>query len=266
MTYTNTPKACLLVYMFYANNLINFSCGFDVKNAQKLELFPGDGGSSKEDSYEQTSTRSLKLFGKTLIVTEAESPNMWNCNSQASEVADEIPAQESSWNLFSGVRLSPTDEEHAMTGILCEAPAVYYMQFQNESSNGWAFYGGVPFPLVQLHRPLPEKVHFQDKKVPKDYGSWSSSNAGSVNAAYGGDKTWDVETQSRQPIFVKEESQPKVASVLKTSDRVAITKQKKGLVSSAKGFVPYKRCLAERESQSTLSGEDGEERRVRLCL
>lgn len=251
-------------------------------NVQKLELFPEDGAFLKEGSTEGISTRSLRLFGKTVMITGPSSPNSGNCNSQHSEVTDERPVQTSSWNLMPGVRFTPTDAECAWTSLSCGAPSVYYMQFPNENSNNvesgsappipcWTFYGGVSYPLQQLHNPVPEKGYVytdgnevQDKELQKD-GSRTGSNTGSVNAGGDGDKTWDVETQSRQPFFDKEENEQKLTFLFKPKEEVALMEQKKSPANSRKGFVPYKRCLAERDNSSTLTGEEREQR-IRLCL
>lgn len=246
-------------------------------------MFPEVGAFLKEDSSEVASTQSLKLFGKTVIVAGPSSSNSGNCNSQPTKETDERPVQTSSWNLTPGVRFTPTDAECGWNGLSCGAPALYYMQIQNENSDSveevaasplpcWTFNGGVSYPILQLHNSVPEKEYVysdgnkvQDKGVQKD-GSRTGSNSGSVNAGGDGDKTWDTETQSCQPFFDEEESEQKPTFFSKPKDEVALAEQKMNKAKCLKGFVPYKRCLAERGSSSTLTGEEREDQRMRLCL
>ncbi|KAF2314751.1 hypothetical protein GH714_033441 [Hevea brasiliensis] len=129
----------------------------------------------------------------------------------------------------------------------------------------WAFCGGMPFPLVPFHKQEPLKVHLdsngeeiQDKEIHKE-GSWTGSNSGSVNEGENVDKNIDGETQSPQLSY--EEKEPHTVLELKPSEKSASTNK------CVKGFVPYKKRMAERGGQSsTITGEEREEQRIRLCL
>lgn len=84
--------------------------------------------------------------------------------------------------------------------LRCEAPAVYSMQFPIEKSNNvddefttpvpcWGFYGGVPYPFLQLHTSVSKREYnyfdgnnVQDKELEKQI-SPTGSNSGSINAA-----------------------------------------------------------------------------------
>ncbi|CAK9169792.1 unnamed protein product [Ilex paraguariensis] len=237
-----------------------------------LELFPQDDDLVKESSTEAASTQSLKLFGKTVLVTDSHrpaSPTTGTSKLLAQDMNDGKPVQTMPWNIM------PTSALPAAASA-----ALYYVPLPNENSDlveagsfpslpWWNFFGGMPFPFSQLHNPVSVKAYSssdgqqaQDKEIQKD-GSWTGSNTGSVNAGEDGDKNWDVETQSHQLSSDKGEIMQKLTLAFKPSGLV----QRTSPCKSSRGFVPYKRCLAERDVQSsTVTGEEREEQRIRLCL
>lgn len=96
----------------------------------------------------------------------------------------------------------------------------------------------------------------EGKETQKE-GSSTGSNAESVDAELSGEKNMEIEAQSSRNV-VEESVRASVPSLFER--RANSTKR-------VKGFVPYKRCLAERGvSSSTLTGEEREEQRTRLCL
>ncbi|XP_071693756.1 protein REVEILLE 1-like [Rutidosis leptorrhynchoides] len=93
-------------------------------------------GFAEESSPESGSTQSLKLFGKTVVVTDTQ--------------------QQSSQN---GVNVTP-QKLIPISSIPCGAP-VYYMQFLDENSGSsnsvaplWGLYGGVSYPWIQPFNSL----------------------------------------------------------------------------------------------------------------
>ncbi|KAM7529440.1 hypothetical protein LguiB_032850 [Lonicera macranthoides] len=229
----------------------NVSSDPDVQVPMKMELFPQENDSVQEASAEASSAQCLKLFGKTVLVTDSHrpsSPATGTSKSQPQEPTNERPVQTLPCNI--------TPKAEFSWNPLPSAPAaLYYMQFPKENSDPtklvsasmpwWNLYGGVPFPLMQLHNTVPVKSQLsdgnkaQDQELQKE-GSWTSSNTGSANAE-------DSEMQSKR-------NEPKV--------KFGATPGK-----CIKGFVPYKRCLEERESNTlTMAGEEREEQRIRLCL
>ncbi|PSS36626.1 Protein REVEILLE like [Actinidia chinensis var. chinensis] len=235
--------------------------------AMKLELFHQDTAVVKGPA-EAACAPSLKLFGKTVFVTDSHrpsSPTMRTCKSSPCDTANTLP-----WNSVPA-EFSSREIEGTWNPLASRAPAALYcMQFPNGNSNPeydgsspclpWLpFYGGMQFPCFPVPNPVPAKEnpsycseHTEDGEVQKE-GSWTGSNTGSVNT---GDKNWEAETQSRFLSLDKKENAQQPELLCKPSPGKRL-----------KGFVPYKRCLAERDAQSSaIFCEEREEQRVRLCL
>ncbi|XP_057500531.1 protein REVEILLE 1-like [Actinidia eriantha] len=236
--------------------------------AMKLELFPKDTAVVKGGPAEVAYPQSLKLFGKTVLVTDSHrpsSPTTGNCKSSPSDTAHALP-----WNSIPA-DFSSKDREGTWNPLASRArAALYCMQFQNGNSNPeydgsgaclpWLpFYGDMQFPCFPMPNQVPAKenplycsVHTEDSEVQKE-GSWTGSNSGSVNV---GDKNWEAETRSCFLSLDKKENEHQLELLRKPSPGKHL-----------KGFVPYKRCLAERDTQSSaIFSEEREEQRVRLCL
>lgn len=185
-------------------------------------------GFAKESSRDGGSTQSLKLFGKTVVVAdtlEQSSPSDVNSTPQ---------------NLI------------PINSLPCGAP-VYYMQFLDENSGAstsvaplWGLYGGVSYPWVQQCNPM----------MPAKESGSVMQNECSLTGSNTSDSESGVKEETRKPVLVL------------GSERSAFKRQYRGSNEKTdnciKGFVPYKRCLAQRESHS--GGEEREEQRVRLCL
>ncbi|KAK9285475.1 hypothetical protein L1049_024669 [Liquidambar formosana] len=253
----------------------------------KLELCPSDNDIAKEGLAEQASIRSLKLFGRTVLVTDSHmpsSPTMVTCKSLPEDMNEGRPVQTLPWSFMpTGFPLQNT--ECPWSNLPHGAPGgFYYMHFQDENPNlveggsatplpCWTFYGGIPFPCLPFRNPESEKANsdsnfgvVQNGEIQKE-GSWTGSNTGSVNEGENGDKNWDIETQSRRLSFDMDEKEPHLVSQVKPSEKSGFSEQRANSERCMKGFVPYKRCLAERDTQSsTVTGEEREEQRIRLCL
>ncbi|XP_057492440.1 protein REVEILLE 1-like [Actinidia eriantha] len=240
-----------------------------------LELFPQDGAFVKEESSEVASIQSLKLFGKTMLVTDSQRlslPSMETCKPLPSFTNDERPVP-TPWNLM------PTEFSNWNTEGPWNPAAFYYMRFPNENSkpgNGdsgpplpcGAYYGGMPFPCLPLHYLVPTKAtqpsvsgQTQNGEDQKE-GSRTGSNTGSANAS---DMNWEVETHNCQ-LSSNEEKGQQSTNLVKPSENLSFSDQRAILDKCLKGFVPYKRCLAERDTSSTVTGAEREEQRIRLCL
>lgn len=198
-------------------------------------------GFADESSPEVGSPQSLKLFGKTVVVTDP--------NHRPSSPNDAVDPSEGNISI---VNLIPQNLV-PVSSLPCGAP-VYYMQFLDENSDStvlrssttaaaapwWSLYGGITYPLMQA------------TEIQNECSNNSESESGGA----------------------KEEQ--KKAFLVIGSERSAFTKQYGGSVGGnnggkkkdkcIKGFVPYKRCLAQRESHSHSTGEEREEQRIRLCL
>nr|XP_043636585.1 protein REVEILLE 1-like [Erigeron canadensis] len=180
---------------------------------------------TKENSTDCGSTHSLKLFGKTVVVTDTH--------------------QQSSTNLIQPNMMH-------ISSLPCAAP-LYYMQFLDENSGSstpiaswWGPYGGLSYPLVQPCNPI----------IPTK-GSCSELNEGCSLTGSNTSDTESVMKEVRKPILVLGGER----SAFKKQHRGGNTDKKD---ASLRGFVPYKRCLAQGEAHA--DGEDREEQRVRLCL
>lgn len=236
-------------------------------NFQKLELFPQDFALDKQEPVEAASTQSLKLFGKTVLVTDSLRPS-----SPATGTSKPLPS-DTNHNLVPGELSLPTKEGEWLSR---ESAAPYYMQVPDGNSFAahvgsgpslpwFDFYGGIQFPFFPLQNPVSGLT--QDREVKKEKeGSWTGSNTESVSARGDSDMNWEAETQSHQLSFDEEnERQPKLVR----KPNASFSERRASLDKSPKkGFVPYKRCLAERDIQSSpmIISEEREEQRVRLCL
>ncbi|XP_057971358.1 protein LATE ELONGATED HYPOCOTYL [Malania oleifera] len=253
---------------------------------EEFELFPKENVITKDGLAEEESTRCLKLFGKTVLVTDCHrpsSPAIANSKSIISEINEAKPVHTVPLNHIP-VEFSVTNAEHAWRHLPNGAlGAVYYTPFQNESSNlkeaataaplpWWTFCGHPPFPFLPFHNPksmeaYPESNHgvAEDDDVQKE-GSWTGSDTGSVCDGESGHRNWDLET-SHSLSYDKVKKEPAPACQSKPSGKSTSEHKMSSPIKCMKGFVPYKRCLAERETQSSIiTGEEREEQRIRLCL
>ncbi|XP_059640231.1 protein REVEILLE 1-like isoform X2 [Cornus florida] len=238
-----------------------------------VELLDQDNDFVKEGSADVASMQSLKLFGKTVLVTDScrpSSPTMGACKSASPDTSDGRPVQTLPLSLVN-TELVHGNTECTWSPMHGAPAALYYTQFPNKNSHPpeatcgslpWAFSGGTSFYSLQPQKPIPIKPHpFTDSRETQNCaiqkeGFWTGSNTGSANAEEDGNKNWMVETQSCLDSFEREflrkpaEKEPKASAG-----------------SFTRGFVPYKRCIVERNAQSSMiSGEEMEEHRIRLCL
>nr|XP_009782663.1 PREDICTED: protein REVEILLE 1-like isoform X2 [Nicotiana sylvestris] len=239
----------------------------------KLELFPEDNDFVKEGSVEASSTHSLKLFGKTVFVADScvlSSPTSGQI--LLADVNDEPASRTLSQNSFP-MKFSPSDSECAPSTVtMYHAPAANGSPRPNKSVSchllSWgSSYVSAAFSCTQVHNPIPMKGRAlfdhkdsEDQEIQKE-GSSTGSNTESVSAELSVDKSLGVEAQISRNQEARRELFSIRASVPSLFERRANSTKR------VKGFVPYKRCLAERGiSSSTLTGEEREEKRTRLCL
>ncbi|XP_016479810.1 protein REVEILLE 1-like [Nicotiana tabacum] len=239
----------------------------------KLELFPEDIDFVKEGSVEASSTHSLKLFGKTVFVADScvlSSPTSGQI--LLADVNDEPASRTLSQNSFP-MKFSPSDSECAPSTVtMYHSPAANGSPRPNKSVSchllSWgSSYVSAAFSCTQVHNPIPMKGRAlfdhkdsEDQEIQKE-GSSTGSNTESVSAELSVDKSLGVEAQISRNQEARRELFSIRASVPSLFERRANSTKR------VKGFVPYKRCLAERGiSSSTLTGEEREEKRTRLCL
>lgn len=238
----------------------------------------------KENAYAKggASTRSLKLFGRTVLVTDCHRPSSLPIGTGKSiaDTHEEIVVQALPRNLLPAKPL-PGNTECAWSHMLHGAHGALY--FTQENSNPvsassaapipwWTVYGGLPLPFLPFHKVEPSKAYvdsdlgeIQDKEVQKEE-SWTDSNTGSVNDGENGDNFFEAETQSRPLILKNENQDAHLFFQLRQSEESTFSELTTSPEKCVKGFVPYKRCVAERDSQSsTTTGQEREEKQIRLC-
>ncbi|RDX77575.1 Protein REVEILLE 1, partial [Mucuna pruriens] len=209
----------------------------------KLELFHKESVCTKDDAAEESSGRTLKLFGTTLLITDT-------CKSSlTTEPCKTIPAA-----------------------------ATYLMQLQNGCSDiaegpativtRWTLPHNAPF--MPLHKePKGKNLYsnlgeFQHKEVQKE-GSWTGSNTSSIND---GDNTGKSDDQAKSHVhcFIKRDGQLDLLDHTTLSEKSTISELRVRPKTCERGFVPYKRCMAERENQYSLVSDEREEQRIKLSL
>ncbi|XP_049385285.1 protein REVEILLE 1 [Solanum stenotomum] len=230
----------------------------------KLELFPEDKDFVKEGSDEASSTQCLKLFGKTVLVTDAYMPSSTSGQISLTDENDEPASRTLPRSSFP----ANWDSEcpRSTFSIVPPTPS-YYFPTPNGSPGPNQSDSSTPLlpscassaaavRCTQVHNPIPMKGRplFNDRdlegKETQKEGSSTGSNAESVDAELSGDKNLEIEAQSSSRNLVEE------------SVRGSLFERRANSTKRVKGFVPYKRCLAE----TTLTGEEREEQRTRLCL
>ncbi|KAF3633844.1 Protein REVEILLE 2 [Capsicum annuum] len=248
----------------------------------KLELFPQDDDFVQEGSAETSSTQCLKLFGKTVLFTESQKPSCPTPGPCKIETGlnDEASLPAVLWNVMP-MKFTAADSECASRTLTLGTPSPFYIlpsQNENKRPTGCASSTLLPwgsscasasFSCIQVLNPIPVKGRpifndrdLEDKQNQKE-GSSTGSNTEPVSAETGGEKNMDIETQSsRHPLekMGKDRSSFRPRETFSLVQRASSTKR-------IKGFIPYKRCLTESGINSTtLSGEEREEQRTRLCL
>ncbi|CAH9089849.1 unnamed protein product [Cuscuta europaea] len=193
----------------------------------RLELLPKETEFMEDCSAEASSSHRLKLFGKTVLAADSHRPS--SSRALESLSTDEVEDMPASQALPWG--LVPVKL------FLGNSDSLYYPLVVAKSQL-W----GSPCATTslscstqQVHDPMPIKVQsvFENKKREEQENHLEASSMSSNSKS--------IEISSMKL-------------------RARSTKRKKG-------FLPYKRCLAEKENHaSTMMGEDREEQRTRLCL
>ncbi|KAL3525082.1 hypothetical protein ACH5RR_013454 [Cinchona calisaya] len=298
-TDSNTPE----VNTSPSSSQVNNGSKQDEKSPLKLELFLEDKSFVKEGSVEVSSTRCLKLFGKTFLVTDSCRPSSAThatCKMQPANDSDGKLSQALPWN-FTPIKYSQADLDNSWSALPFGTHATLYClprqsgKSDTTESNPshslpwWKNQGVASFPFVQVHSPIPIKASFlgntkevQDTEILQD-GSSSNSNVESESAE--ADRNRNLEVQSSQLLHVESESaeadrnrnlEVQSSQLLLAAEERALASSRPGKTSflelrassgkCTKGFVPYKRCLADRDVGSVVPGEEREKQRIRLCL
>ncbi|KAL2252788.1 UNVERIFIED_CONTAM: Protein REVEILLE 1 [Sesamum indicum] len=270
--------------------LISFSCLFSCNiswdptyahptkitfTEQELELSSQNTALVKEDPSE-SAAQSLKLFGKTLLVADPRGPSYLTpetCKAESFDISDGscsfplrvVPLKFPKCNyeyessafpdrspvpVYTTDKLSPVDARHPV-------PFPWLTLCSDASSS-----------TQEVHSPIPIKAQLLcDKKEKLDNdeqkeGSSTSSNTDNfLGASPDGGKNWGI--NSCHLSLKRKGTEGKSFSSYKLSKRISANS-----LNCRQGFVPYKRCFAEPESNisKTETAEEREKQRIRFCL
>ncbi|XP_023520270.1 protein REVEILLE 1-like isoform X1 [Cucurbita pepo subsp. pepo] len=237
------------------------------KISKNLELFPKDVN-EKDVSTKEVSIQSLKLFGRTVLITNPhkQTPTVETCAFEADHKQGENHKQISPWNSSKVMGNTEGTWNHG---------AFYFIQLNSSDSNQdpsstvplswWSSYGSYPLSFVQCFKQADSELNpeVDDKETHKDQ-SCCGSNTGSVNSEENGDKDGENDIQSYKLFPNRDgDSVSKDELIGKALSSELISSHEK----NTKGFVPYKRCMTERATKShSITDAEREEKRIRLCL
>ncbi|XXG60151.1 hypothetical protein AAC387_Pa04g2120 [Persea americana] len=268
--------------------LVSAASSHQDKPSMDLETDYDDRDRCKETSYREVPT-SLKLFGRTVLVTDSHrpsSPIVVQHREPSIITVTENQRENLGVQKQAQTTLTNTMQRYT-TGGQCQSgwnswpygvsPLYYCMQFRQEDSNSaeafsnipwWAVYGSLPFPPIHSQnvdskrKPSDSCTQAsEDKESPNEEESWTGSNTGSFSEVGLGDRNCEV-VDSQNDAKAKE---PVSVFRLKASENSALSRA--GSRDCGKGFVPYKRCVAERDvEQPLIGGDERESQRIRLCL
>ncbi|XP_022726827.1 protein REVEILLE 7-like isoform X2 [Durio zibethinus] len=222
---------------------------------------------AKGDATTVVPFTSIKLFGKIVQVKDSVKPFMCaeNLKSQTSKTGQEdigavseilVQALPSTY-LDTRLSLGAVIDDWSMVPSRANlSPHMEIHPDKNdhvESTSGatlprWAFHPGLPFYYItsfnQTHMDFCFKERMKEKEILNER-SCTGSNTGTVPRAENREKNSDsVDSQSQHPC---------------PEGRMIPQK-------CSKGFVPYKRCLAERDmTSSVVASEERERQRARVC-
>lgn len=235
---------------------------------KKSELGSKNAVCAEHDAAKEASSTSIKLFGITVKIADSqkESPpgaelvlsvisneNHDNVDADREKPSHILQRKQSDAELSLGMVNSNQNP--------CPSPASVFQctelqggnanYFATNSSIPWrAFCQGVPFlhltsyDHTSPHKPTPcVEERFEEKEILNER-SCSGSNSSSVG---------DLENERNLDVADSQCRQPSVEG-------------RSSLQKSVRGFVPYKRCLGEREMKSTvIVSEERERQRARIC-
>lgn len=237
-----------------------FSASPTMENVLSLKSESGaeDTEHTKEEAKLSTST-SFKLFGKIVLLSDLGKESPSDLEGSKTLQSDQMPVSESSPDNL-GTDLS-------LGGIVGDCHPLAYgasidlLEQQKESSNvvkgnvsvlQWSL-NQIPCNYITTNNPSIEHTYLnscaegkpKDKEVQKER-SCTGSNEGSASGVetLGDTNTEGIDSFSQEPR----------------------TKVSVEPCNSRKGFVPYKRCLAERDNMSSaIKTNDRERQKIRVC-
>ncbi|XP_073156093.1 protein REVEILLE 1-like [Henckelia pumila] len=234
----------------------------DEQVSPELELLSQNESLGKEDSNE-SSAQCLKLFGKTLLISDPQGlSNVAAMASKLESSGENVGTCLFPWSVAPlSLHCGATKSDIYYTQVVCENS--HPVDTRCPVSLPWLTLCSTKSPTTQeVHNPTPIKGRISCDMPGKDEekeGSSTGSNTDSV-CTTGGEKNWGADSYGLSFEW-KSEGQKSLPS--KLSMTISAKSAKRG-----KGFVPYKRCLGENlyTSTSNEASEEREKQRVRLCL
>lgn len=237
-----------------------------------------------KETTTESSTTSLKLFGWTVLVADSHKPAVSSVSNtpqytkellQKEKVdldvqkAGQTSVEETDQGSFSG-----DSHNSAWNPWPCGIhPWFYDLQLQQGNSADaavnfpwWPLQGNLRFHHAAPYNANPKEIPSTSNKENMDEkeGSWSGSNTSSVSDVGVGKKNSDsVDSWHRN-----KEKEPMAVFHLKASETSAFSSPRTtGSGNCSKGFMPYKRCVAERDVQHLhITSNERPKQRIRLCL
>ncbi|XVF09398.1 hypothetical protein REPUB_Repub07fG0089100 [Reevesia pubescens] len=254
-------KACLSSIKLFGPSVVE-----DILSMKSNANFK-DSVCAKGDATTVVPFTSIKLFGKTVQVKDSHRPSIGaeNFKSQTSETG-QLDNDAVSKMLVQALSSTCLDTRLSLRTVidnwstvpdranLSPCMEIHPDKIDHLESTSktplpwWAFYQGLPFCYMTSFNQTQTDSCVEERMKEKEIlneRSCTGSNNGSVSQADKREKNSDsVDSQCQHP----------------RPDR-KFTRQK-----CSKGFVPYKRCLAERDmSSSVVVSEEQERQRARVC-
>lgn len=223
-----------------------------------------------EEEQKHSMGQSLKLFGKTLVVMDPTGKsgsldrNEGKCLAPSRVVPLKLSrsTSECAWNADGSVTspCSPNMKSNLINpqtksdaSILLNATSMVPLPWLTLSSN-------TPQSRPEVHSPTPIKAQRLGDKKENQGNEEQQKDCTSTNSNTEG-KNWDAESSALS--YERKRKEEVSFSSYKLSKRISMHSLKCG-----KGFMPYKRCIAEQDSaiSSTKTAEETEKQRIRLCL
>lgn len=228
-----------------------------------------DSECTKGDAAVAPTCTSIKLFGRTVLVTDSRKPDSLGADSYESPISKSsqenldvdkenfvqtAPSKHLDMHLLLGMASSNCNPSSQIGPVFqnmeLEKESTYVAEASPNTYLPWcSVYRGVPFfHLMSNNQNLaatPTEFSVKDKEILNE-GSCTGSSNGSVSELEIREKSSDVAVDSQR-------------QQLCPLSRARSSKH-------MKGFVPYKRCLAGNEIRSSvIVSEERERQRARVC-
>lgn len=237
-------------------------------NIQKFELASKGTLSTEGDEATGEPITSIKLFGRTVLVTQSRNPcppgtGITESLTSNISVENSVDDREGLVKRLLYGQLDVLEIDNGKSKLLPYQAPVKCVEHLKENTNSaeasrcvslpwWSLYQSPPFcyfpsynqTSVQVHTDSYVEVDTIEGDVMKE-SSCTSSNSASVNEVEKGEKNSDaVDSESQKPL----------------------RRERISSCNSMRGFVPYKRCLAQRDANSSVVDMDEREgQRARVC-